>query len=170
MAFQTPLTISSVVRDIQRRRYVLPAIQREFVWSDDKICALFDSLMRGYPIGSFLFWRIESDAQKAHPLYGFIEHWHEKDNRHCPELTDLPPSDDRYAILDGQQRFTSLYIGLTGSHAERLPRAWWNNPNAFPVRHLYVDLSGASATADEAGAEGEAGDSEEHRFRFKTEG
>ncbi len=56
MAFQTPLTIAAVVRDVQRRRYVLPAIQREFVWSDDKICALFDSLMRGYPIGSFLFW------------------------------------------------------------------------------------------------------------------
>ncbi len=169
VGFQTPLTVSSVVRDIQRRRYVLPAIQREFVWSADKICTLFDSLMRGYPIGSFLFWKLGDDAQKAHQVYGFIQHWHEKTSRHCPELTDLLASDDRLAILDGQQRLTSLYIGLLGSHAERLPRAWWNNPNAFPIRHLYLNLAGTSATTDEAGAEGEAGDVEEFIFRFRTE-
>ncbi len=57
MAFQTPITISEALGSIERREYVLPAIQREFVWWPEQIECLFDSLMRGYPIGSFLFWR-----------------------------------------------------------------------------------------------------------------
>ncbi len=55
MAFQTPITIKDALERIHDREYALPAIQREFVWSQDQICALFDSLMRGYPIGAFLF-------------------------------------------------------------------------------------------------------------------
>lgn len=61
MAFQIPITIDTALKRIQKRDYVLPAIQREFVWSTGQICALFDSLMRGYPIGSFLFWKVHSD-------------------------------------------------------------------------------------------------------------
>jgi uncharacterized protein with ParB-like and HNH nuclease domain len=56
MAFQTPLTISEVVNDIHSKKYLLPSIQREFVWSPEQIKMLFDSLMRKYPINSFLFW------------------------------------------------------------------------------------------------------------------
>jgi uncharacterized protein with ParB-like and HNH nuclease domain len=48
-----------LVEKIHRREWVLPAIQREFVWSDGQICKLFDSMMRGYPFGTFLFWEIE---------------------------------------------------------------------------------------------------------------
>jgi type II secretory pathway component PulF len=47
---------------IQDQEYVLPAIQREFTWSTDQVTALFDSLMRGYPIGSFLFWQVKAAA------------------------------------------------------------------------------------------------------------
>ena len=54
------------MRGIQHRRYVLPAIQREFIWKPEKICSLFDSLMRGYPIGSFLFSRLGTDSQAAY--------------------------------------------------------------------------------------------------------
>ena len=46
MAFQTPITISDALERIHKRQYALPAIQREFVWSQEQICALFDSLMR----------------------------------------------------------------------------------------------------------------------------
>ena len=56
MAFQTPITIREAVEQIHAKRYLLPAIQREVVWSTDQIQRLFDSLMRDYPIGSFLFW------------------------------------------------------------------------------------------------------------------
>ena len=46
MAFQTPLTISAVIEKIHTKKYLLPSIQREFVWSADQITMLFDSLMR----------------------------------------------------------------------------------------------------------------------------
>ena len=61
MAFQTPITISDALERIHKRQYALPAIQREFVWSQEQICALFDSLMRGYPIGAFLFWEVKKN-------------------------------------------------------------------------------------------------------------
>lgn len=47
MPFQAPITIASALERMHRHDYVLPAIQREFVWGPDRICRLFDSLMRG---------------------------------------------------------------------------------------------------------------------------
>lgn len=55
MAFQTPITIRQAIGRIQTKEYVLPAIQRELVWPTRRSEWLFDSLMRDYPIGSFLF-------------------------------------------------------------------------------------------------------------------
>lgn len=138
MAFQTPITVKAALDAIQRRDYVLPAIQREFTWKTDQICGLFDSLMQGYPIGSFLFWHVDADRSDDYVWYGVMKDWHRKKNRHCPVL-DLP---DRplVAILDGQQRLTSLNIGLRGSHAEKEARKWWNNPHAFPTKRLHLNL------------------------------
>jgi uncharacterized protein with ParB-like and HNH nuclease domain len=48
-------TIATVLKRLNVN-YFLPAIQREYVWNPDQIIQLFDSLMRNYPIGSFLFW------------------------------------------------------------------------------------------------------------------
>ena len=56
MAFVKPITVAEAVDKIHRKNFLLPAIQREFVWDVDQITQLFDSLMKGYPIGSFLFW------------------------------------------------------------------------------------------------------------------
>ena len=66
MAFHIPITIVKALRAIEGREYVLPAIQREFVWRPEQIERLFDSLMRGYPIGSFLFWKIERETMQAY--------------------------------------------------------------------------------------------------------
>ncbi|MEM5768758.1 MAG: DUF262 domain-containing protein, partial [Bacillota bacterium] len=52
MAFQTPLTISDIITKIHAKKYLLPSIQREFVWDTDQITMLFDSLMRDYPINA----------------------------------------------------------------------------------------------------------------------
>ena len=46
------------------RQYVLPAIQREFVWRPEQVCQLFDSLLRGYPIGAFLFWNVAEERSR----------------------------------------------------------------------------------------------------------
>ena len=138
MAFQTPITIKDALDGIQRQAYVLPAIQREFTWRPNQIAGLFDSLMQGYPIGSLLFWKVEAKHSADYAWYGVMREYHQKKNRHCPVL-DLP-SQQLVAILDGQQRLTSLNIGLRGSHAEKAPRMWWNNPHAFPLKYLYLNL------------------------------
>ena len=57
--FQPAVPVSRVRENIHTKKYVLPAIHREFVWGTDQIRALFDSLMRGYPIGAFLFWNVD---------------------------------------------------------------------------------------------------------------
>ena len=57
MPYQTALTISSVIKDIDSKEYLLPFIQREFVWSTGHIEKLFDSRMRDYPIKSFCHFK-----------------------------------------------------------------------------------------------------------------
>ena len=59
MSFQTPITIKGALDKIQENKYLLPAIQREFVWKSWQIEKLFDSLINDYPIGSFLFWEVK---------------------------------------------------------------------------------------------------------------
>jgi hypothetical protein len=140
MAFQTPITAKSALEAVQRHDYALPAIQREFVWSTDQICMLFDSLLRGYPIGSFLFWKVKAENSQKFVFYDFIRAYHQRNSPHCQTLALAAPR-DLTAILDGQQRLTALNIGLFGSHAEKLPRKHWNNAAAYPVKELYLDLN-----------------------------
>lgn len=139
MAFQTPITIHKAIQRIQEKEYVLPAIQREFVWPTDRIERLFDSLMRDYPIGSFLFWEVQSENLKKFKFYNFMLNYHEKDDPHCKE-TGVITRDKVTAVLDGQQRLTALNIALCGSYAYKRPHLWWSNPKAFPKRHLYLNL------------------------------
>lgn len=62
--YKTPITISDAIEFIEERRYLLPAIQRKFVWSSEQIEVLFDSIMRNYPINSFMLWNVTSDNAK----------------------------------------------------------------------------------------------------------
>ena len=54
--YSTGGSIADALRRIQNKIYVLPAIQRELVWKPEQIERFFDSLMQGYPFGTFLFW------------------------------------------------------------------------------------------------------------------
>ena len=159
MAFQRPITIERALSRIESHKYVLPGIQREFVWSTDQICQLFDSLMRGYPISSFLFWEVNADRSHEYAFYDFILDYHQKKAPHCPKLGPIHGRPVT-AILDGQQRLTALNIGLRGSHAEKRPRLWWSSPGAFPKRELYLNLI---SHADEDDME------MEYEFRFLRE-
>ncbi len=139
MGFETPITIQKAIGEIQTNRYVLPAIQREFVWSAGQIENLFDSLIRGYPIGSFLFWKVLPEKIGDFQFYRFMDRYHERDFTHNDSYS--PPKDrEVIAVLDGQQRLTALNIGLNGWYAYKLPRYWWNNDDAFPKRDLYINL------------------------------
>ena len=156
--YQTGGTVKETIESIQRHEYVLPAIQREFVWKPEQIQRLFDSLMQGYPFGTFLLWRVQAENSSKYRFYDFVRNYHEKDNPHCPQLALL--TNPVTAVLDGQQRLTALYIGLCGSMAIKQPNKWWNNPDAFPTRHLYLDLL-ASIEPNEEG--------DQYRFEFLTQ-
>ena len=112
MAYETPITIKKALDNIRKKKYVLPSIQREFVWKPEQIEKLFDSLLRDYPISTFLFWKVEKNKIKDFQFYEFLKNYHEKTGRHNTKA-DLADDEDVIAILDGQQRMTSLYIALT---------------------------------------------------------
>ena len=101
------------------RQYFLPAIQREFVWKTEQIIQLFDSIMRGYPISSFLFWELKPENRDKWQVYEFLEKGQDGGMHNQLASTDGIPS--MSLVLDGQQRLTSLMIGLKGSYnAKRL--------------------------------------------------
>ena len=160
-------TIKDTLRCIERNEYVLPAIQREFVWSPDQICALFDSLMQGYPFGEFLFWKIDAERSAEYKYYEFVVNYHQRDNPHCPEASIMPGSPIT-AVLDGQQRLTAFNIGLRGSMAVKLPYKWWSSPDAFPRRVLALDLL-AKTEPDEEGNRYAFEFVEEDRIKCKDE-
>lgn len=157
MAYEKPITIKDAVKSIQEQEFILPAIQREFVWNTFQIELLFDSILRDYPISTFLFWKVKGENVDKFKFYRFLPYYHERDKRHN-ELAELDGDKDRYAILDGQQRLTSLYLGLKGSYAYKLNRYGWKNDQAFPKRHLYVNLLQESEDLDRS-----------YDFRFLSE-
>lgn len=139
MAYEKPITINEAIQKIQKKKFVLPSIQREFVWESAQIEKLFDSLLRDYPISTFLFWNVDKTKIKEFQFYEFLQHYHERDAKHNPKAS-IAEDEDVTAILDGQQRLTSLYIGLRGTYAEKLQYYSWDNNNAFPKKKLYINL------------------------------
>ena len=159
MSYQTPVTIANTLDRIERHEIVLPAIQREFVWQPEQIYALFDSLMQGYPFGTFLFWKVNHEYNNRYQFYDFVLNYHERDRPHCPKIGEMP-NRDVVAVLDGQQRLTALNIGLRGSLARKLPYKRWNNSDAFPTRYLHLDLLWTPDDDDDVGMR--------YRFEFLT--
>ena len=143
-------TIKKVLDSIASRGYVLPAIQREFVWRPEQVCNLFDSLMQSYPFGEFMFWRVDAENSGQYRWYDFVQEYHQRDNPHCPELGPVH-NKPLTAVLDGQQRLTAFNIGLRGSMAVKLPYRRWADSKAFPRRMLALDLL-APPDPDERGS------------------
>lgn len=139
MSYQTAITIKEAINHIRKRQYVLPSIQREFVWTPEQIEMLFDSLMRDYPISTFLFWQVDKSRINDFQFYEFLKNYHEKKCTHNTKA-DLSNDEDVIALLDGQQRLTSLYVALTGSYAKKKPYHHWSNDKAFPPKKLYLNL------------------------------
>lgn len=109
-----PIRVTDIVRKVNRDWY-LPAIQREFVWSTRSVERLFDSILSDFPIGAFLFWNLEEKNKHEWPIYEFIRTYDE--NKPHNSLANMDGiTKDVTLVLDGQQRITSLYIGLKGSY------------------------------------------------------
>lgn len=156
MSYQTPITIKESIDKIRKRKYVLPSIQREFVWGAEQIERLFDSLMRDYPIGTFLFWEVDKTRINDFQFYEFLKNYHEKNSTHNPKA-DLPTDEGVIALLDGQQRLTSLYIALNGTYARKKRYHHWDNDKAFPPKKLYLYLLSPSEEIET-----------EYEFKFLT--
>lgn len=129
-----PVRIADIIENVNENNWFLPAIQREFVWKKEQIERLFDSIMADFPIGSFLFWKVASENKKQWPVYEFISKYN-KESPHNKqanmERSDLV-NKDVTLILDGQQRITSLLIGLQGSY-----RYFWYR---WREEKLYLNL------------------------------
>lgn len=143
------MTIATALKLIQKNELILPAIQREYVWKPSQVIKIFDSVLRGYPVGSFLSWKVAPETVGAFKFYGFLKDYSGYDKKHNP-VVDIPTDREVIAVLDGQQRLTSLNIGLRGTYAYRNPRAWANKAWSYPERRLYLNLLG-EAPENEAG-------------------
>lgn len=111
--------------------------------------------MLGYPIGTFLFWKAKKTIvnQKEYSMYEFIKDYHDRDmykNPSAPQPFPIGSGDETlWAVLDGQQRLTSLYIALQGSISRKLPNKRWKNDDAFPKKELYFDLHSEKTDDDD---------------------
>jgi len=97
-------TIKEAMNRIGRKKLYLPAIQRKFVWEATQIEQLFDSIMRDYPIGTFLFWMVEEAKHNDYSFYEFIRVYHERDHWMNPLAAKPHLPDELVGVLDGQQR------------------------------------------------------------------
>jgi hypothetical protein len=119
--------IKDVIGSINKD-YFLPAIQREFVWDPDQIETLFDSILGDYPIGSFLFWKVNEQNKEQWTTFEFIRQF-DKAAPHNPEANVKGIARDILLVLDGQQRMSSLFIGLKGSY--RFFRYRWRTTKLY---------------------------------------
>lgn len=117
--------------------FFLPALQREFVWTEEQVCALFDSLMRRYPISSFLFWQVPVESRDDVEAYEFLHTVRESQNR--AQLARVNGKNEITFVLDGQQRLTSILVGLQGSYYGRKSKSG-KGARTHVAKKLYLDL------------------------------
>ena len=98
--------IDGLVRDIEQGVVKIPQFQRDFVWSRAKSARLIDSLLRGFPIGTFILWKTREQLRTVRNV-GDID------------LPNTPEGDFTQYVLDGQQRLTSIFAAITGAIVRR---------------------------------------------------
>ncbi len=112
--------------DIEKGLIKIPQFQREFVWTKEKSAKLLDSIVKGYPIGTFILWKTKESLRVVR-------------NLGKTTLPDTPPGDFVNHVLDGQQRLTSLFAAAKGLTIEREDRT-------DDFSEIYVDLLAAGDT------------------------
>jgi len=165
-SFYPAITVADAIQKIDYNQYLLPAIQRDFVWSHTKIEMLFDSLMQGYPIGSMLLWRVEGKDTQAQRYYGILKKYRERFLNRSEEISvkGIPSFE---VVLDGQQRLTALYLGLKGSYAYHEYNLQWKDTDySLPTRYLYLNLT---YKKDEKYNLEDSDDNKKFEFRFLKE-
>ena len=113
--------LTDLFYEIERGSIKVPQFQRDFIWTKNKSARLLDSLLKGYPIGTFILWKTDEELRSIRNLGGV-------------NLPPTPKGDSVQYVLDGQQRLTSLFATLKGLSIERLGRT-------ENFREMYVDLA-----------------------------
>lgn len=124
-------TLYGLLSQVEMEKVVLPAMQRPFVWDENRMVRLVDSLLRGFPLGAILLWKTKT-VQRYRKFKKDID-------RDDAEVFNFEESEDqdRYLVLDGQQRLTTLLTVIRGT---------------FGGRRFWVDvLSGPTAEKDPGG-------------------
>lgn len=106
------ISISKLIHEIDQGEIRVPAFQRGFVWDEDHIAYLLDSIYKGYPVGSLILWKTKETLARERDLGPF----------------KIPDSADDYPVkyvLDGQQRITSIYGTFKDSHDAQESGAEW---------------------------------------------
>src|SRR5574344_2124835 len=112
--YQT-IPIAKALEMIDTRQLRLPAIQRKYIWKPAQIEKLFDSILQGYPINTFMMWNVmDARTKEDFRFYDFLSKYCERFNEDNP-LASTRGCPDFMAVIDGQQRLTSIYIGLKGT-------------------------------------------------------
>lgn len=160
------ITIANLIKGVEKKQFLLPTIQRGFVWESKKIETLFDSLMRKFPISSFLFWEVPDEEEHNFKFYNFIKDYdfYCEDPRSFADFGKAP----HMAVLDGQQRITSFYIGLKGSYTPKINKRGRKPSEDKPERQkLYLNLLKINADSDNG--DEDAGLDNVYEFKFLTE-
>ena len=98
----TPISIDDIQYQIEHGELKVPQFQRDFVWNINSSAKLMDSIIKGYPVGAFTFWKTKDRLRTVKNIGGLM-------------LPDSPPNDYVNYVLDGQQRITSIYACLKGA-------------------------------------------------------
>jgi uncharacterized protein with ParB-like and HNH nuclease domain len=111
------MTIKKAMQMIEENKLLLPHIQRPFVWKQDRnnnqVKRFFDSIMRGYPFNTLLFWITRDDIQAREFIKNYKANMDVKDTYiKSSEYKDQ----EKMLVLDGQQRLQTLYIALKGTY------------------------------------------------------
>ena len=137
---QNAISIVEALENIEEGKYLMPAIQREFVWKKEQIQRLFDSVWHRYPLGSLLLWTVKPPSVGNYKFFGFVTDYSEYDEP-FGKATEPDQSQEVITVLDGQQRLTALNIGLRGTYTDRKKYARRDDPASYTKKWLCLDMS-----------------------------
>jgi len=122
----TPRSLFRLLEDIDAHRLLLPHIQRPFVWEKEQMGRLFDSLMREYPIQTFLFWRTKEEIRARHFMSAIN---FDADLSTLYDMNRSVAGIEKVFVLDGQQRLQTLHAIFRGgvhSDTNTVEEAYFN--------------------------------------------
>ena len=159
-----------VVSALEKRQLVLPLFQRPFIWSEEQVCDLFDSLCQGYPIGHILLLeqappdlkqRLHCCAFQPQAGSQYLEESLQQRRSEARIFEELREAS--HLVLDGQQRLFAFYIGISGAYLRP------GSPGSYTSAKLYFDLYPLINLFFESNGELENLRTDHHQFRFYSE-